>query len=93
MGRSPRPRPKYLGRKFKAIRLSLDLSVAGMATALGYSHPAHISGFESGKREPPLPVLLRYAEVANLCLDVLVDDQMQLPAKLPARRRKHKKAG
>jgi hypothetical protein len=38
----------------------------------------HISEFESGKREPPLPVLLCYARVASVSMEVLVDDQYEL---------------
>jgi len=79
MGRSRRPRPKHLGRKLKAIRIGLHLSVAGMAERLGYSHPAHISGFENGKREPPYPVLLAYAKLARVSTDVLIDDMRELP--------------
>jgi transcriptional regulator with XRE-family HTH domain len=44
-----------------------------------------ISQYESGKREPPLPVLLRYAELANVYVDALIDDRVDLPEKLPAR--------
>jgi hypothetical protein len=43
-----------------------------------------ISGYELGTREPPLPVLLEYARVAGVWLDVLVDDESDLPEKLPA---------
>jgi transcriptional regulator with XRE-family HTH domain len=39
----------------------------------------HISQFEQDKREPPLPLLLRYAKVAGMNLEVLVDDDLELP--------------
>jgi transcriptional regulator with XRE-family HTH domain len=42
-----------------------------------------ISGYELGTREPSLPVLLRYARLAGVVMDVLVDDKLDLPAKLP----------
>ena len=48
-------------------------------------HPAHVSGFERGEREPSLPALLRYARLAGVCMDTLVDDKLDLPAKLPAK--------
>jgi transcriptional regulator with XRE-family HTH domain len=52
-----------------------------MAEALDYSHAAHISGFESGKREPSLPLIVRYAELAGCSTDYLIDDRLELPMK------------
>jgi hypothetical protein len=46
---------------------------------------AHVSGYERGEREPSLPALLRYARLAGVCLDAIVDDALDLPAKLPAK--------
>jgi hypothetical protein len=46
-----------------------------------------ISAFEHGVRVPPLPVVLRYARAAGICSDVLLDDDMELPEKLPSRPR------
>jgi transcriptional regulator with XRE-family HTH domain len=43
-----------------------------------------ISEFETGKREPPLIILLAYARVANVWADVLIDDEMNLPMRLPS---------
>jgi hypothetical protein len=48
-------------------------------------YQSNVSGYESGEREPPLPVLLKYAEVAGVCLDVQADDRLDLPVKLPAK--------
>jgi transcriptional regulator with XRE-family HTH domain len=52
----------------------------------GYDR-ATISGFERGVREPPLPVLLEYARSANIYVEVLIDDGLDLPEKLPAQKR------
>jgi len=38
-----------------------------------------ISGYELGTREPSLPVLLRYARLAKVSTDVLIDDKLTLP--------------
>jgi transcriptional regulator with XRE-family HTH domain len=46
---------------------------------------SQISEYETGKREPSLITLLEYARLANVYLDVLVDDKSDLPAKLPAK--------
>jgi hypothetical protein len=43
-----------------------------------------VSLFERGVRVPPLPVLLQYARVAGICSDVLLDDSLDLPNKLPS---------
>jgi hypothetical protein len=42
-------------------------------------YPASISQYETGKREPPLLVLLRYARLAGTSTDVLIDDRLDLP--------------
>jgi transcriptional regulator with XRE-family HTH domain len=92
MGLTRRPYPRRLSEKLLQIRERLDLSQGGMLKRLGLEEDydrATISGYERGEREPPLPILLRYAEVANICLDVLVDDDTELPARIPATK-KHK---
>jgi XRE family transcriptional regulator, fatty acid utilization regulator len=81
MGRATRPRPRYLGRKLKRIRKELGLSQVAMAECLNFRtiHPSHISGYERGKREPPYPVLLKYARLVGISTDVLIDDKLDLP--------------
>lgn len=83
MGRSSRPRPKRLGKKLKQLREQMNLSQVGMAEALGFPsvHPTNISGYERGLREPPYPVLLKYARLAGVSTDVLIDDKLNLSAK------------
>ena len=90
MGRAKRPHPLKLPRKLIKIRRSLKLSQNEMLRRLGLDESydrSTISGYERGEREPPLPVLLRYAEAANICLDVLADDKQPLPPELPAKKR------
>jgi transcriptional regulator with XRE-family HTH domain len=58
------------------------LSRMGLAEKLNRDD---ISKYERGVREPSLIVILRYARVAGVCLDVLVDDDLDLPAKLPSK--------
>jgi transcriptional regulator with XRE-family HTH domain len=43
----------------------------------------YISRYETGALEPPLRVLLRYAELAGLHLEVLADDELLMPGKIP----------
>jgi transcriptional regulator with XRE-family HTH domain len=87
MGRSSRPRPTRLGEKLLHIRRALNLSQEAMVNRLGeiagLTHSS-ISGYELGTREPPLQVLLEYARVANVYLDVLADDNLDLPEQIPS---------
>jgi transcriptional regulator with XRE-family HTH domain len=84
MGRSSRPKPERLAAKLLQIRNALDVSQIEMVKRLDYPkiHPAHVSGYERGEREPPLPVLLRYARMAGISTDVLIDDELDLPKRL-----------
>ena len=82
MGRSYRSRPKKLGAKLKLIRTRLGLTQPQMIEMLAVKdeplRPASISGYELGQREPPLLVLLRYARIAGVSMETLVDDKMKL---------------
>ena len=87
MGSRARPRPARLAEKLLQIRLALDLSQDGMLRHLGLdgSHfRSAVSGYELGTREPPLQVLLAYARSANVYVDALIDDDLDLPEKLPS---------
>lgn len=87
MGRGVRQRPARLAEKLVRIRLALGLSQNEMISRLGLSDEMireAISAFELGTREPPLPILLRYARVAGISTDVLIDDELDLPDSLPA---------
>ncbi|HEX8131583.1 MAG TPA: helix-turn-helix transcriptional regulator [Pyrinomonadaceae bacterium] len=87
MGKKPRQRPQRLGEKLLAIRNALALSQSQMVNRLDVEGivPSQISEFETGKREPSLIVVLQYARLAGICADVLIDDKLNLPAKLPAK--------
>ena len=88
MGRSARPKPKRLPDKLRAIREALGLSQSEMLARLGLKEKlmrAAVAGYELGTIEPPLPVILEYARAAGICTDVLIDDELDLPKKLPAK--------
>ena len=87
MGKAQRPRPARLAAKLVMIRQALGLSQNEMLSRLGLAHEFgrnYISAFELGTREPPLPVLLAYARIAGIWLDVLVDDELELPNSIPS---------
>ncbi len=87
MGSASRPKPARLADKLLEIRQRLELSQNGMARRLGLSQELEqerISKYERGILEPPLHVLCAYAEVANVYLEVLAKDDLDLPEDLPA---------
>ncbi len=85
---SVRLRQKRLGEKLLQIRLALGVSQSEMLRRLDAEDLItyhQISGYESGRREPPLIILLKYARVAGVSTDVLIDDELDLPVRLPAK--------
>ncbi len=86
MGRGTRSRPLRLAEKLLYIRTTFNLSQNEIIRHLGVGDEItrdYVSAYERGVREPPLPVLLAYADAAGVWIDVLVDDNVDLPAKLP----------
>ena len=83
---SARPRPRRLAEKLLQIRQVLDLSQSEMVKQLGVAeiiHYTNISKYEHDKNEPPLMILLAYAKLAQVHLEEIVDDDIDLPRKLP----------
>lgn len=83
-----RLKPKHLGKKLRQIRDALGLSQTDMLRRLGFEEEiwyTQISAYETGRRVPPPIILLEYARAANVSTDVLIDDNLDLPAKLPAK--------
>jgi transcriptional regulator with XRE-family HTH domain len=92
-----RQKAERLAEKLQQLRLALGLSQAEMLKRLGAEDMIvynRISDYERGNREPPLPILLQYARVAGVYVEDLIDDELDLPAKLPGTARhegiKHK---
>jgi transcriptional regulator with XRE-family HTH domain len=73
-----RPRPKHLAAKLLTLRQSLGLSQSQIAKRLGIQEYTNISKYEHNKNEPPLAVLLGYAKLINVSVDVLIDDEREL---------------
>src|SRR5215467_3855954 len=90
MGQKRRTQPEKLKIKLKTIRVKMDVSQQKMAELLkSYVPnevivPGHISDFENGKREPSLPVLLAFSKLTDVSVNVLIDDELDLPERLPA---------
>jgi transcriptional regulator with XRE-family HTH domain len=80
-------KPHRLGVKLLAVRRALGLSQNGILRRLGLSDEltqAEWSAYERGVRIPSLPVVLLVARLAGVWMDVLVDDELDLPEKIPA---------
>jgi transcriptional regulator with XRE-family HTH domain len=83
---SPRQRPERLAEKLLKIRLGLGLSQTEMLRNLSMEERLYygrISEYELGKREPTLMTLLQYARAARIHIEDIVDDELDLPPKLP----------
>lgn len=93
MGRRKREKPARLSEKLRQIRERLGLSQSEMARRLSPGRrltKSEVSAFERGTHEPNLLVLLAYSEAANVLLEVLVRDDLDVPVRLPS---KNKHAG
>lgn len=85
---NPRPRPERLASKLRQIRETLELSQTQMLVRLGLENSMHygrISQYENDEREPTLMTLLAYARVAAVHLEDIVDDNLDLPTRLPGK--------
>jgi transcriptional regulator with XRE-family HTH domain len=87
MGR-PRQKPQRLAEKLLHIRRALNLSQNEMISRLGFKGEliqAHISAYERQRqnRVPPLGVVLQYARCAGVPMEMIVNDDLDLPDRLP----------
>lgn len=78
MGQARR-RPKRLAKKLLRIRKALGLSQREMAERLGVkiTHK-HVSNFERGHSIAPLEIVLAYARLANVEMETIIDDDLDL---------------
>ncbi len=81
MGTRKRHKPARLAEKLSTIRSELGLSQSELISKLNCKEvpllKSDISNYEAGRREPPLIVLLRYAQIANVTIDFLADDSLK----------------
>lgn len=87
MVKGVRQKPERLAEKLRKIRQSLGLTQSEMLKRLGVEGEipyTKISHYELGRREPTLPILLEYARVVGVCVDILIDDKRNLPSRLPS---------
>ncbi|MGB9181711.1 MAG: helix-turn-helix transcriptional regulator [Pyrinomonadaceae bacterium] len=91
MGRGARQKPKRFAEKLLQIRTALGLSQNELISRLGIELTQNrISEYELGRGEPSLLVLLQYARAAGVVMDVLVDDELDLPSRLLSKARRRR---
>jgi transcriptional regulator with XRE-family HTH domain len=81
-----RERPERLAEKLLQIRNALGLSQSGMLRRIGKGESGYrhfISNYENGVRLPSMLELLAYARAVGIPIDVIVDDKLDLPNRLP----------
>lgn len=83
MGSAARPRIIRLPAKLAQIRAKLGLTQEELAEKLSSPNQklpkSAISKYESGTLDPPTLILLRYARLAKINLEKIVDDDLDLP--------------
>jgi transcriptional regulator with XRE-family HTH domain len=78
--------PKRLGAKLHQIRSALDLTQEEMLKLLDLPPvitQSTISAYERNAKLPPYFVLARYGDIANIWIDVLIRDSLDLPTRIP----------
>ena len=92
MGSEQLIKPQRIGEKVREIRIKLGLTQEQMFELLtrygARIHVGYIARYEINQRLPTLLVILAYARAAGIPMEVLVDDELDLPVKLPAKPRR-----
>lgn len=84
MAKRARPIPQLLAKKLKKIRLDADYRQYQMRGVILPDLEADefvnapIADYESGRRAPSYPEILRYANFGRVSLEYLLDDNIQL---------------
>ena len=89
MGGKQLDKPKRMGDKVRKIRVMLGLTQQEMFELLerhgAKIHIGYIGLYEINDRVPALKVALAYARAAGIQMEILVDDELDLPKKLPSK--------
>ena len=73
-------RPKRLAAKLLQIREALGLSQQKKAQRLGNEmRHKRISNYERDRNMPPIEVVLAYTHLANVTMEQIVEDDLDLP--------------
>jgi len=72
VARKTRDRPSGIGERFKEVRTELGLNQTELGEAVGVTQST-VTAYETGKRRPPLPVLLALERVLRINHDWLLN--------------------
>jgi transcriptional regulator with XRE-family HTH domain len=79
--------PRRLGSKLRQIRRAMGLTQQEMLKLLDLPpvvSQSTLSAYERNAKLPPYFVLARYGDIANIWIDVLVRDSLDMPDKIPS---------
>lgn len=83
MGRGKAEQPTRIAEKLKQIRLALGKSQSEMTKALEQQgvkvQRTSVALYEISDRTPTLLITLAYARIANVPVETLIDDGLDLP--------------
>lgn len=86
MGRGKQEQPLLIAQKLRQIRRGLGLTQDEMANRLKGEgvmvHRGYIGSFEIGERVPSLLITMAYAKLANISMEEICNDELQLPEHL-----------
>jgi transcriptional regulator with XRE-family HTH domain len=89
MGSKQLVKSERIGEKVREIRMRLGLTQEHMFELLtrhgAKIHVGYIARYESSERTPTTLVTLAYARAVGIPMEVLVDDELDLPKKLPGK--------
>jgi DNA-binding XRE family transcriptional regulator len=78
-----RKKPARLGEKLRAVREKFGFSLSEMAAKVSddevsiYRQDVH--RYENNQTDPSLIILLRYARLARVKMEIFADDKLDLP--------------
>lgn len=91
MGSKQLVKPERIGEKVREIRRKLGITQEQMFELLtrhgAKIHVGYIARYEINERIPTLLVTLAYARAVGISTDVLIDDELDLPVKFPAKKK------
>lgn len=86
MGRAKAEQPQRIAQKLKQIRTSLGFTQDEMANELGCQgvkvYRGYVGSYEIGERVPTLLIVMAYARIADISMETLCDDKIELPEDL-----------